>query len=235
MTPNHQQAADAANPLADLSEQMLAMNPDAESVSTFTANGTLLYTRHRNDPVSPPAASPEQAAPELPEVDVTEAEAAKATACTLLTEGEKSLFAKLLCRERQLRTALAEIASLRPSIAARTIYWNLLRKAGEEKVALQAELAAKDARITALEAEPQRLRQELAKDDDTQAEMEKRIAELTVLGGKMLLTEQKALDRLRAVSEALEQEESVTRECDYYLRDEVHTFFAKLRAIVEGR
>ena len=47
-------------------------------------------------------------ASELPPVDVTADEAAKANAAKLLTEGEKSLFAKLLCRERQL---LAEIAA----------------------------------------------------------------------------------------------------------------------------
>jgi hypothetical protein len=42
----------------------------------------------------------------LPPLDVTEAESLKASSCSLLNEGEKSLFAKLICRERQLKASL---------------------------------------------------------------------------------------------------------------------------------
>ena len=191
MTPNHQQAVDAAEKIAHwLEHDSGALMPIVVGETKYDYGVRLLKAvagEVRRKFVSPPAASPEQAAPDH-----------------TWTQREADFFAERNAAWDQLRTALAE---------------------------------------------SQRLRQELAKDDDIQAEMAKRIAELEK-DVDLAKRERNMYDsaqkreavnvlnlsaRLRAVSEALEQEESVTRECDYYLRDEVHTFFAKLRAIVEGR
>jgi hypothetical protein len=91
-------------------------------------------------------------ASELPPVDVTADEAAKANAAKLLTEGEKSLFAKLLCRERQL-------------LAARRTaeYWKAEHLAGNDRIAwIQAQRDAHYQQV-------QQLKHELAEYRDEEA------------------------------------------------------------------
>ena len=181
MTPNHQQAADAAE--KDNCQICHGAKGGVKGNENIV-DGVVMCDYCHVASVSPPAASPAQAA----EVELPPLQSVRGALCSWASWQRIQLEE----RERQLRTALTE---------------------------------------------SQRLRQELAKDDDTQAEMAKRIAELENTGkavyavSEALLGEKNAAHaKLRAVSEALDG----YAEHRPLTSDEI-ALVAKLRAIVEGK
>lgn len=160
MTPNHQQAADAAEK-CDVCHQPLEWPTDGDPSDTWETS----KCRHTIRPkVSPPAASPEQVA-ELPPLERL-MPACGVDSTMRVTPHMVDIADGYYCRYDD---AMAHIQRERRGPCCREPWCQ-----GE----CTCKICAPELAIADLEAESQRLRQELAKDDDTQAEMAKRIAEL---------------------------------------------------------